>query len=113
MADVSRRNFVTASALVSAASISSNAQAVRDSISKSDRDYWIAVLTRLADPILLALSKKKLKATMPVEAPHGNAAERSQYTHLEALGRLLAGISPWLESGDSSASERELRQRYS
>jgi hypothetical protein len=50
---------------------------------------------------------------MPVEAPHGNAAERSQYTHLEALGRLLAGISQWLEAGDSNASERELRQRYS
>jgi hypothetical protein len=119
MTDVSRRNFVKISAVAAATSISSNARAVHNPVLKqdhskqSDRDYWITVLTRLADPILLALSQKKLKTTMPVEAPHGNAAERSQYTHLEALGRLLAGISPWLESGDSNASERELRQRYS
>jgi len=43
---------------------------------------------------------------MPVEAPHGNAAERKQYTYLEALGRLLAGISPWFESGRDAASGR-------
>jgi hypothetical protein len=114
MTNVSRRNFVKASAVATGTSISSNAQTVHEPVSKqSDRDYWIAVLTRLADPILLALSEKKLKATMPVEAPHGNAVERSQYTHLEALGRLLAGISPWLESGDSNGSEREFRRRYS
>src|SRR5258708_2008999 len=40
---------------------------------------------------------------MPVEAPHGNTADRRQYTYLEALGRLLAGIAPWLESGDDAA----------
>jgi hypothetical protein len=50
---------------------------------------------------------------MPVEAPHGNAQDRSQFTHLEALGRLLAGISPWLELDDhSSAQEATLRDRY-
>jgi hypothetical protein len=72
----------------------------------SDREYWVRILGRVADPVLSALSQGKLKATMPVEAPHGNAAERKQYTYLEALGRLLAGISPWLETGGDTASSR-------
>jgi hypothetical protein len=78
--------------------------------SEPDRAYWIATLTRIADPVLLALSARKLKATMPVEAPHSKAANRAEYTHLEALGRLLCGLSPWLESGDSE--ESALRNRY-
>lgn len=75
---------------------------------QSDRAYWISVLSRIADPVLTSLSERKLKATMPVEAPHGNGAERRQYTYLEALGRLLSGMSSWLESGE----EGERRNRY-
>jgi hypothetical protein len=49
---------------------------------------------------------------MPVEAPHGNAQERRQFTHLEAFGRLLTGIAPWLESGPSDGAEGALRNQY-
>ena len=78
----------------------------------SDRDYWVGVLTRLADPVLSSLSQRKLAAVMPVEAPRGNAGERRKYTYLEALGRLLAGIAPWLESGDNTRVEAGLRNHY-
>lgn len=71
-------------------------QATRD----SDRDYWIRVLHCIADPVLNNLSKGRLHAAMPVEAPHSNVADRRNYTHLEALARLLTGIAPWLESGE-------------
>lgn len=70
------------------------------------------MLTRVADPVLSALSKGKLVATMPVEAPHGNVEDRRQYTYLEALGRTLAGAAPWLESGDNAGPEGELRRRH-
>jgi hypothetical protein len=70
------------------------------------------MLLRIADPVLAALSERKLKATMPVEAPHGNAEDRKQYTYLEALGRLLCGMSSWLESGEDQSHEGELRQQY-
>lgn len=49
---------------------------------------------------------------MPVEAPHGNADQRRQFTYLEAMGRLLAGIAPWLESGPETGAEGDLRRRY-
>jgi hypothetical protein len=76
------------------------------------RQYWIKNLTRIAEPVLSALSKRQLKLTMPVEAPYGNAAERAQFTHLEAFGRLMAGIAPWLESGSRWGPEGQLRARY-
>jgi len=80
-------------------------------VSPGDRDYWIQVLTRIADPVLNALSQRKLIATMPVEAPHGNTADRRQYTYLEALGRLLAGIAPWLESGGGAGRYANLARQ--
>jgi hypothetical protein len=58
------------------------------------------------------LSERKLKAEMPVETAHGNVADRRQYTYLEAMGRLLAGIAPWLESGPDIGDEGKLRHQY-
>ena len=39
---------------------------------------------------------------MPVEAAATAAVDRAKVTHLEAIGRLLAGIAPWLEHGAES-----------
>jgi hypothetical protein len=49
---------------------------------------------------------------MPVECVTGNVADRRRYTHLEALGRLLAGIAPWLEAALPAGGERDAQQRY-
>lgn len=70
------------------------------------------MMLKIGDPVLTALSEGKLKARMPVEAPHGNEADRRQFTYLEAFGRLLTGMAPWLESGGSEGTEGELRERY-
>lgn len=79
-----------------------------------ERATWVAWLERLAGPVLDAAARRQLKATMPVEA-HGEAAHRAEVTHLEAVGRLLAGMAPWLEADLDEASsppaERELQRR--
>src|SRR5207253_11519431 len=78
----------------------------------SDRQFWLDVLTRLAQPVLTNLAEGRLRQRMPVEiAPAGNP-ERRDYTHLEAVGRLLTGIAPWLELGGDASPEGEQRQRY-
>ena len=79
---------------------------------ESDRAYWLAILEKLADPVLHNLAAGTLKQQMPVECVTGNPEERRKYTHLEALGRLLAGIAPWLEVTLNSGPERALQQRY-
>ena len=75
-----------------------------------DRAYWARIATRLATPLLTALAERKLKATMPVEA-HATSKDRPQYTYLEGLGRLLAGLAPWLELADDSTAEAKERTR--
>jgi len=73
-----------------------------------DRAYSVQVLRRIADPVLTALSENKLKQSMPVEG----GVDRAAYTHLEALGRLLAGMAPWLELGPDDTAEGKLRAHY-
>lgn len=74
----------------------------------ADRRYWVDTLLKIAQPVLHALSERRLRIEMPVEA-HGD--DRRDYSHLEALGRTLAGIAPWLESGPRSGEEGVLRER--
>jgi hypothetical protein len=75
-----------------------------------DRSYWLGVLERIATPVLINLSRRELKKRMPVEA--ANPAERARFTHLEAFGRLLAGIAPWLAVQGLDESETRRRQKF-
>jgi hypothetical protein len=113
MPDLSRRKLIKTCAVATSIPVATNARAARKlSPEQTDRDYWLSVLNRLSRPVLSALSERKLKATMPIEAPHNNAADRSEYTYLEAFGRLLAGIAPWLELADAVGPEADLRGQY-
>jgi Uncharacterized protein conserved in bacteria (DUF2264) len=75
-----------------------------------DRSYWLAVMERIATPVLKNLARRKLKKTMPVEA--SNPADRVRYTHLEAFGRTMAGIAPWLAAQGPDRSETKRRQGF-
>jgi hypothetical protein len=75
-----------------------------------DRGYWLAVMERIATPVLENLSRRELKKRMPVEA--ANPADRARFTHLEAFGRLLAGIAPWLAIQGLDESETRRRQKF-
>jgi hypothetical protein len=91
-----------------------SAMAMAQSASNNDagqkeRTYLVKSLTRIADPVLTALSKKQLKLQMPVEA---STNDRRNYTYLEAFGRLLAGMAPWLEIGPDQTPEGILRKKY-
>ena len=76
-----------------------------------DRKYWLNVLTQIIDPVLSNLARQQLKKKMPVECITGSVTERSQFSYLEAFGRSLAGISPWLELNAQSSEENALRAK--
>lgn len=78
--------------------------------SRDDRAYWTQVASRLAAPLLSALAERQLRAKMPVEA-HPSSKDRPQYTYLEGLGRLLAGLAPWLERSVAPSPEETERVR--
>ncbi|MGN1121166.1 MAG: DUF2264 domain-containing protein [Eubacteriales bacterium] len=77
------------------------------------RQYWIDTMLRIAMPVLLALAEERLKEIMPVEQEHPDC-HRENYTYLEALGRTLMGIAPWLENRVGLSPDEEiLRERTS
>src|SRR5450631_293880 len=76
---------------------------------QKDRVYWLTTMSQIVEPVLTALAEKRLKAVMPVEL---KGQERTKFTHLEALGRTLTGIAPWLEIPQQMPQEEEMRQRY-
>ena len=75
---------------------------------KEDRAFWVENLTRIADPVLVNLSNNTLKKNMPYES----LGNRHRFSHLEAVGRLVCGIAPWLELGPDNTPEGKLREKY-
>lgn len=73
------------------------------------RETWINLLEKIALPVFSNLAVATLHRNMPVEAVAGYVDDRRQSTHLEAFGRALAGIGPWLEAPELSAAEAERR----
>jgi hypothetical protein len=110
MAD--RREFLQSLAATGALSTAPPMAALLQSPNGLDeRRYWVEVLQRIAKPVLTNLAERKLKARMPVES-HPRAKDRAKFTHLEAIGRLLAGIAPWLELNGLQGPEEKLRSEY-
>jgi hypothetical protein len=82
---------------------------------QQDRSYWLQQVELVSEPVLKALKEGTLRRRMPVEAAPGQAQARAVGTHLEALGRLLAGLAPWLElepTPEETQKETALRNRY-
>ena len=79
----------------------------REAVDGDDRTVWVALARRLAAPVLGAFADRKLKARIPA-MPAGRE-DRSAFAPLEALGRLLCGIAPWLELEDIEGPERDAR----
>jgi len=76
------------------------------------RGDWLTMLRTIVAPVLRHGAAGTLKSAMPVEAPAGGEGRR-HFTHLEACGRMLAGLAPWLEleglTGEEAAWQREAR----
>ncbi|MDQ2665054.1 MAG: DUF2264 domain-containing protein [Gemmatimonadota bacterium] len=79
---------------------------------RDDRAYWVEVLTRIATPVLTNLAEHRLRDRMPDAVAATATPERRRYAALEAFGRLLTGIAPWLELDADSSPEGVQRTRF-
>ena len=93
-------------------SFSINAQKVDQPAPKEVREFYVNSLVKIADPVLSNLAKGKLKENMPIERSPGAWDDRTHVTYLEAFGRTLSGIAPWLELGTDNTKEGKLRRKY-
>ena len=75
-----------------------------------DRAFWVKTLYEMSWPVIHNLAEGTLHKNMPVEAPKGyNSA--AVVTHLEAVGRTLSGVAPWLALPDDNTEEGLLRKK--
>ncbi|MBQ0005915.1 MAG: DUF2264 domain-containing protein [Alistipes sp.] len=102
--------------LLMAASATAFSQTSPNNINESrysqnpDRNLWVSSLDRICRPVLENLAAGTLKLNMPIESVHPQGKENC--TYLEALGRIIVGISPWLELGPDDSPEGKLRAEY-
>jgi hypothetical protein len=82
--------------------------------SAQDRELWISYMDKIARPVLSNLAEDRLKEKMPVELSKriDNANNRRPVAYLEAFGRTLCGIAPWLNTEGGSKKEIDLRNQY-
>jgi hypothetical protein len=111
-----RRNFLLGTLAASAtAALPAETQTPNTQSPQQDRTYWLQQVELVSNPVLNALKAGDLRQKMPVEAAPGQTQARAVGTHLEALGRLLSGLAPWLElepSAEETKSETALRDHY-
>ncbi|GAA4973294.1 DUF2264 domain-containing protein [Algibacter aquimarinus] len=70
------------------------------------RGNWVSYLEKIVFPVLDAAAEDRLKETMPI------FKDRSEFQYLEAIGRIVCGIAPWLNLPDDTSDEGELRANY-
>jgi hypothetical protein len=75
----------------------------------SDRRYMVDLLAKMANPILAPMSQGRLQATWKPELSPTWDGRNPKVGYLEAFGRLISGIAPWLTLPDDSTPEGRLR----
>lgn len=76
-----------------------------------EREQWVKWLWKISYPVIHNLAEGTLHQNMPIETVNGNPAGYDEITHLEAVGRTLAGVAPWLALPDDDTEEGKLRKQ--
>lgn len=81
----------------------------KSSTPSDDRKFWAELCYKLSEPILKNMSKGELKKNMVVEFSPTWDKRNSNVVYMEAFGRLMAGIAPWLALPDDGTAEGKQR----
>lgn len=77
----------------------------------NDRSYWADLLYKITRPILENMSRNQLKQSMRVEYSPTWDGRSKGVAYMEAFGRTVAGITPWLSILDDESEEGKLRKQ--
>ena len=88
------------------------AQQESDCKTSKDRKFWVSTMEKICTPVLENLSQGTLRQNMPVETYSKNVEAIRSVAHLEAFGRMMTGIGPWLELGPDDTKEGRLRGKF-
>ncbi|MDE7456025.1 MAG: DUF2264 domain-containing protein [Prevotella sp.] len=78
---------------------------------QTDREYWVEVAYKLAQPVLENMARGELQQNMMVEVSPTWDGRNKKVTYMECFGRLMAGIAPWLTLPDDDTAEGQQRRQ--
>jgi hypothetical protein len=109
-----RREFLAATVLgagVLAGSATANAASEAPDLPDgiADRRYLLDLLSRMAKPVLGAMSQGRLHAEFKPELSPTWDGRDPRVAYLECFGRLISGIAPWLALPSDGSPEGQLR----
>ncbi|WP_199140536.1 DUF2264 domain-containing protein [Pedobacter sp. ASV12] len=87
------------------------AQKTKEATGAQDRIFWANTLYKISYPVIHNLANGTLKKNMPIETPENHDGNREKVTYLEALGRTMAGVAPWLALPDDDTEEGKMRKQ--
>jgi len=77
----------------------------------NDRAYMAGLLQKMAEPVLSTMARGELRKHFALEvSPTWDGRDKS-VAYLEAFGRLIAGVAPWLALPDDASAEGKTRAR--
>jgi len=83
----------------------------RDLQTANDRAYWVDLAYKMAAPVLSNMAEGKLQANMQIEVSPSFDNRDKRVTYMEAFGRLMAGVAPWLSLPDDNTEEGKMRKQ--
>ncbi len=78
------------------------------------RKLWLSYMDRVVRPVMSNLAADEFKVKMPMMLSDrvDDKENRTKVGYLEAFGRTLSGIAPWLQLEGGDAEEVKLRDQY-
>jgi hypothetical protein len=77
----------------------------------NDRSYWSDLAYKISAPILSNMSKGELSKNMQLELSPAWDGRDKRVSYMEAFGRLMDGIAPWLALPDDDSAEGKQRKQ--
>lgn len=77
-------------------------------MAENQRKVWLDAMTEIARPVLENLNRRTLHSALPLEFH----ADRAEFAMLEAFGRTMCGIAPWLEARGLPGEEEALQKEF-
>jgi hypothetical protein len=113
---VKRRNFLKQTSLIGlVAGLSPNVVLSESDESNraktDDRQFWVATLEKIANPVLSNMSKGELQKNMRVAYSPTWDKRDGRVAFMEAFGRLIAGLAPFVSLSDDNSAESKIRRQ--
>lgn len=110
-----RRNFLQLTSLLGLTSLWPNRKVLAADTAPADkrmtdRTYWVNLLQQIANPVLEPMSKGELRKTMTVEVSPAWDGRPNVVAYMEAFGRLIAGLAPFVSLPDDDSAEGNIRK---